>query len=165
MEKHDSAAAFIGRVSGMINNNEKKSRLKQAVGDDKDEWLSANSVVGSAMPGLEFPWKSQCYATVACLLAQTGDGRHFSGNFGASFKSFCEARLSKQAGDRRFEFLLTSESDVLFVRLRGLVRMLQQQGTRINWVRLLEDVVAWNDDNKKIQQRWSYSYYAGVSEE
>ncbi|MEX2755946.1 MAG: type I-E CRISPR-associated protein Cse2/CasB [Candidatus Sigynarchaeota archaeon] len=107
-------------------------------------------------------------------------------NFGATMRE-CKARSEKAASrtttddkkgtgkknesqkdesressiDKRFSALLESsiETGELAYRLRQLVRLAASKEIGVNWGTLLDDLLWWGHEAKRVQKRWARSYY------
>lgn len=145
--------------------------------------------------GREKIWDIQCYYLVASLFAlyQQGssdarprrswhhetDKKDYQRNLGASFKALSEKKDNeedkadeerKKSIEKRFSAILNSRSSDLPMRLRHAVLILRSKDIKIDWVRLLKDLLSWkrNEEstfrvnlNKNIspQRSWAQSFW------
>lgn len=107
-------------------------------------------------PGLP-EYVYEAYFLVATLYPLAEGGA--SGDFGASLHRARQIKNSKGL-DRRVEVLLDTDDSQLPFRLRQAVHFLQSNRVKVNWPRLLDDLLAWNLSYKPVQRRWAQSYYA-----
>lgn len=88
------------------------------------------------------------------------------GNFGRSMRELAE-RFVKESGDkdsrqrvdRRFISLLDADHALVFEHLRHNVSLLASHDIPVNWVRLGNDLLRWNDEERSVQRRWARSYW------
>lgn len=65
---------------------------------------------------------------------------------------------------RRLDALLAAPSDELFPHLRQLIRMLKAEEVPVDWEQLLWDLRNWDQEDRRVQWRWSRSFYVGERE-
>ncbi len=68
-----------------------------------------------------------------------------------------EDRLKISSTEKRFINLLDADSDQLPYRLRQMIALLK--GDAIDFEALRNDLLFWNDDQKRVQNRWARQYY------
>lgn len=79
-------------------------------------------------------------------------------NFGATLHTIRTA--SNQEGlDRRFERLLDADRTQLPFLLRREIQVASNEGGRINWAQLLQDVLKWDNPNRFVQRNWARDYF------
>jgi CRISPR type I-E-associated protein CasB/Cse2 len=102
-------------------------------------------------------YQHEAYFLAATLypLAEAGG----VGDLGASLHRAQDAK-NRKGLDRRIITLLDSDESQLPFRLRRAMHLLQSNRVRVNWPRLLEDLLAWNRSNHPVQRRWAQSYFA-----
>lgn len=96
-------------------------------------------------------------ATLYPMLKNSGVG-----NFGAVLRQISDPDPKKNKSlDRRIEILLDADSAQLPFRLRQVVRLIRSRNSeaRINWQRLLEDLLQWNSPSRWVQANWARAYF------
>lgn len=172
------------------------AELRRVLGKPINKAFPAYKYVCKWTENVREGWDTECFYLVASLFAvyQQGqfdnnknrlswhheeDLKWYQTNFGASFRRF-ELKMQEDENDsetetqkrknveKRFSVLLNSRSTDLPVRLRQAVLLLASKEIRIDWVRLLEDLLSWkrNEEtfsaqNRKIspQRSWAQSFY------
>jgi len=84
------------------------------------------------------------------------------GNMGDHFVKLCEPGQDPPSNvERRFVALLAAHADDLPDALRHAVSLLKAKDIPVNWQRLLEDVLAWSDDDRRIKTHkfWSRQFW------
>jgi CRISPR type I-E-associated protein CasB/Cse2 len=172
------------------------AELRRVLGKPINKAFSAFQYVAKWTKNVEEGWDMECFYLVASLFAVYQQGQFENDknrlswhheenlftadrNFGASFRRFelekrkDESDAAKKNGqsksiEKRFSVLLNSRSADLPVRLRQAVLLLASREIRIDWVRLLEDLLRWKRNetafyvqNRKIspQRSWAQSFY------
>lgn len=108
-------------------------------------------------------WREDMYYLVASLYAlhptnwSRGEERSYT-NFGASFACIA-AGDDYESVERRFCALLRAGRDDLHVHLRHAVRLLKSRDVPIDWQRLLDDLVYWEDDDGRVLRNWARAFY------
>jgi CRISPR system Cascade subunit CasB len=83
-----------------------------------------------------------------------------SGNMGNHFATLCKD--NDEPSDniiRRFNILLSADSDTLPDYLRQAVSLLKASEAAVNWIQLLDDVLGWENPDGKVQLQWSRSFW------
>lgn len=65
--------------------------------------------------------------------------------------------------ESRFTALLDADDDELAWRLRHVVQLLATDGTAIDWPALLDELFAWNQTGKRVQQQWARRFWSSSS--
>lgn len=103
-----------------------------------------------------YPAQEETYFLIATLypLAEEGD----KGNLGDALR---RARNPKNVKglNRRVEILLDSDATQLPFRLRQVIRFLKANEVKVNWQRLLEDLLQWNHPQRFVQKQWARAYF------
>lgn len=105
-------------------------------------------------------WKAPWYFRVASLFALHPEpgGR---GNMGDVFR-----RLgSHESAQKRFVALLESNPEDLPHRLRQAVSLAKSAGVPINWLRLVKDLLHWDNESRYVQEQWARAYWGYRREE
>jgi CRISPR type I-E-associated protein CasB/Cse2 len=105
-------------------------------------------------------WQEETYFLVATLYPMLQNGG--TGNFGASLRQIRDPDPKRNNSlDRRVEILLDADPAQLPFRLRQAVRLIRSRNSeaRINWQRLLEDLLQWNRPSRWVQENWARAYF------
>ncbi len=93
-----------------------------------------------------------------------GDGNtavshpHNTPSFGKSLRGIRTDNNSNGL-DRRVERLLDADASQLPFYLRREVQFVTNEGGRINWAHLLDDLLKWDHPDRYIQRRWARDYF------
>lgn len=99
-------------------------------------------------------------SSIAAMLAIAGGKTFNVGNFGASMCNYIKTGGNQNPCDSRMQrFLRTRTSDELCQIIVPTIRMLLQKGEQINFTKLMEDIINWNDD---VKRNWARAYYTYV---
>lgn len=133
-----------------------RARLKRAAGKAIGEARDTLGLFYSLVPPGLPPSQEETYFLAATLypLAEAG----VRGDLGAALR---RARLASNAKglDRRVEILLDADAAQLPFRLRQAVSFLQSNRVRVNWPRLLDDLLFWSHPERLVQRRWARAYF------
>ncbi len=157
MNQSDQIDAFFERLERLDAGG--RARLKRNAGNSLTESRAALGLFYSLLPPGVPVYQEETYILVATLytLAE-GDGQ---GNLGAALR---RARTKDNAKglDRRVEILLDADEGQLSFRLRQAIRFLHasRERARVNWPRLLKDLLRWNSPKRFVQEQWARSYFA-----
>jgi len=99
------------------------------------------------------------FETVAGVWASDPESSGEAGNLGATL-----ARLRSEHAtfEGRFKRLLTCEAAELPERVAPVVRAAQAKGVRVNYARLLSDLLHWSD---RTRTEWAKSFWGAPEEE
>lgn len=151
-----------GTVRGFFKRLERldaggRARLKRAAGQTLAESRGALGLFYSVLPaGVPRP-QEEIYFLAATLYPIADEGGQ--GDLGAALRRARNNRNAKGV-DRRMHILLDSDADQLPFRLRQTVAFLQACRMRVDWPRLLDDLLHWQSPRRDVQRRWARSYYA-----
>lgn len=114
-------------------------------------------------------------ATLYALTARGSDERRSSGghSLGLALRGLRQKQLTatgrndndKISLDRRVAALLDADADQLPFRLRQIVRLVHSHEQKLDWLKLLQDLLYWNHPKRFVQSRWAREYYVGTSVE
>lgn len=92
-------------------------------------------------------------------------GRPQRRSFGWTVAQVYRQRGEIESIEQRFIALLDADdAPQLAHHLRQLVQLARAgDGIRIHWVTLLDDLHYWNDDERRVQQRWAREFYRAMS--
>lgn len=152
-------SGFIEWLEG-LNEKDTKVRavLRRSLGFDPGVFIPAYPYVEPFVRDEDNSWRRQMLYLVAGLWAA-----HWrEGRTGASMPigkacAVYKAERGSASTERRFINLLDADSDQLSHRLRQMVALLKDHA--IDFDDLLKGLLYWNDDQKRIQNRWARDYY------
>jgi len=157
MNQSDQIDTFFERLERLDAGG--KARLKRNAGNSLTESRGALGLFYHLLPPGVPTYQEETYFLVATLypLAEGGG----QGNLGETLR---QARTKDNAKglDRRVEILLDADEVQLPFRLRQAIRFLHasRDRVRVNWPRLLEDLLRWNSPKRFVQEQWARSYFA-----
>ena len=68
----------------------------------------------------------------------------------------------KEALERRFTILLSSDMEELPVYLRLIINFLKSKNKPINWNQLYYDVLDWERDDRRVQKHWARAFWGNT---
>lgn len=184
-----SAWTFVARLQGLRDQERtgELAALRRAAGTRLGESASAMQQFYRFLPSqVTKPWEEEIYYMVATFFdlnrhnPPSPRGEWDNVNFGATMRE-CKARSDRggtssadgkkaevndekereSSIDKRFSALLDSnmETGELAYRLRQFIRLAASKEVGVNWTVLIEDLLRWGDESKRVQKRWARSYY------
>ncbi len=81
-------------------------------------------------------------------------------------KEFDFGKLLKkeELSEIRFKALLSTDFDNLLFRFRQVFRFLNSKRALLNWEKIIDAVLHWDNPEKYIQKRWAEGYFANLTE-
>lgn len=133
-----------------------RARLKRCAGQTLNEAREVALFYSILPPGIP-AYQEEAYFLIATLypLAESGG----TGDFGASLHR-TQQKKNVKGLDRRVQSLLDADEVQLPFRLRQAVRFVDSNQIKVNWPRLLDDLLHWNSFNRPVQRRWARSYFS-----
>lgn len=156
MKTNDKIETFFERLERLDAGG--RARLKRNAGNPLAASRSgALGLFYNLLPPGVPQYHEEKYFLVATLYPIAEDGGQ--GNLGAALN---KARNEKNAKglNRRVEILLDAQGEQLPFRLRQAVRFLHSNRVRLDWRRLLADLLNWDSPKRFVQQQWARSYFA-----
>jgi CRISPR system Cascade subunit CasB len=156
-------SAFIEWLE-KLNEKDTKVRavLRRSLAFEPGQYPSAYPYVEPFVGEKDSMWKRQMLYLVAGLWAMHWrEGR--SGTpmpIGKACAAYQEESKSTST-ERRFITLLDSDGDQLPHRLRQIIALLKEQA--IDFDKLQEGLIYWNDDQKSTQNAWARDFYKNMS--
>lgn len=143
-----------------LNETDSKVRavLRRSLAFDPGQYIPAFPYVEPFLKGTENPWRREVHYLVAALwAAHWREGRN-----GATVSLACacaahQIRSGSSSTERRFINLLDADREQLPHRLRQMVALLGEQP--IDFDALLNDLLRWNQENKRSQNAWARDFY------
>ncbi len=155
MSDYQPVPIFIERLAKLDAGE--RARLKRCSGQTLNE-ARETALFYSILPNGVPQYKENIYFLVATLYAMV-EGATAQRDFGASLRQ-AQNPKNRKGLDRRVQILLDSDENQLPFRLRQAVHYLKSQQIKINWQKLLEDLLWWSSENRSVQRRWARSYFA-----
>ncbi len=87
------------------------------------------------------------------------------GNMGDHFRKADPEGKGKDALERRFTILLAAHPEDLPDYLRQAVSFLKSKDVPMDWNELFWDVLAWDDEDRRVQKRWARGFWARTLKE
>ncbi len=128
-------------------------------------WASVNtaSVLAAAADEDEEPAVSPAGAPAGPELP-VDPARRDRRSFGHAAATLYLQRGKVESIERRFIALLDADEEQLPYHLRQMVQLVKtEEGIRIHWVRLLDDLLNWNHPERRVQQHWARAFYRTVN--
>lgn len=148
-------ALFIARLGRLDSGG--RARLKRNAGRSLSEARrQAFGLFFSLLPPGISDYQSEMYFMVATLFPAVEAGS--SGDLGDSLHR-ARNDYNGKGLDRRVIALLDADQGQLPDRLRRTLYFLQSNRVHVNWEQLLDDVLAWNAPERRVQRRWARSYF------
>ncbi len=154
-EPANAVRMFFGRLGRLDAGG--RARLKRAAGQGLAESRGSLGLFYSVLPAGIPAHDEETYFLAATLFPIADGGGQ--GDLGAALRRARNDRNAKGV-DRRMHILLDSDADQLPFRLRQTVTFLQSCRVRVDWPRLLDDLLHWRSPRRHVQRRWARSYYA-----
>jgi len=128
--------------------------LRRGLGKEREPPAEMLRLVFRHLPP-ERPWEHHWYYTVAALfgLYPHSGGR---GNLGDTFRRLGD----HESAQKRFIALLDAHPDDLPYRLRQAIALAKSHDAPVNWFQLLEDLLHWRTEDRRVQQKWAQAYWA-----
>lgn len=154
--RQQQVAAFIAALDRLDSAG--RARLKRNAGRALREARDVHQVFFQALPpAIAGRPEEEIYFLVATLYP-LAKGRNDGASLGATLRAVRQLRQSESL-DRRFQALLDSDVEQLRFRARQAVRLAAASEQRIDWGRLLSDLLAWEHPDRHVQLRWARDYF------
>lgn len=168
------------------------ARMRRSLGEPGQAVIPVvEGFVGRIQSKYEDPWERLVYYLVSGLWATTvssSDLEHFrkevqedQGELPDQDKPLSESyrralghaiaqlyltRGQPKSIEQRFINLLDADEEQLPYRMRQMMQLLKtEEGIRVYWSELLNDLLKWNRERKPVQQKWARAFYRTVSQE
>lgn len=164
IELSKSISTFIENLAKLDAGD--RARLKRNAGNRLNE---SNRAMGlfynkKVLPYGVPEWDENWYFLVATLYPLEKEAaRAIPPNLGASLR---QVRNDKNGNglDRRVERLLDADEQQLPFQLRQAIHFLTSNRGRVNWGRLLHDLLGWSWPSRQVQREWARAYFASEPE-
>jgi CRISPR system Cascade subunit CasB len=154
-ELDPKVAAFFERLDRLDAGG--RARLKRSAGQSLAESRDALGLFYSVLPRGVSAFQEDMYFLAATLYPMAAGGGR--GDLGDSLRQAQQGKNAKGL-DRRVQILLDADEAQLPFRLRQAIHFLQSTRTRVNWPRLLDDLLRWTHPDRFVQRQWARSYFA-----
>lgn len=135
-----------------------KAVLRRSLSFEPGQYIPAFPYVEPFLKGVEDGWRRDMHYLVAALWAA-----HWREGYRGSATPLARACAAHQlksgsaSTERRFISLLDADREQLSYHLRQIVALLAEQP--IHFDALLNDLLRWNRDDKRIQNTWARDFY------
>lgn len=154
-------ADFIAALERLDNAG--RARLKRNAGRTLHEARDVHRVFFRALPYEVAGRPEEDIYFLVATLYPLAEARSDGASLGATLRVVRQLRESESI-DRRFQALLDSDMEQIRFRLRQMVRLIAASEQRIDWNRLLNDLLLWSHPNRYVQLRWARDYFVGQPE-
>ena len=159
MTKQEQITKFIENLEGL--NPGEKARLKRNAGNTLAEVKHASlGLFHRILPYGIYRGNEETYFLIATLYPLAESGK--TGNLGNALRLAQDSK-NKEGLNRRVEILLDADQTQVRFRLRQAIQFLYSNRIRVNWERLLKDMLNWNHEKRFVQQDWARSFFARQS--
>jgi CRISPR system Cascade subunit CasB len=154
-ESDQRVAQFIERLGRLDSGG--RAHLKRNAGHSLEEARQDGLALFYRLlpPGVP-EYQQATYFLAATLYPSVDDGG--TGDLGAALRRARNESNGKGL-DRRVIALLDADESQLAHRLRQGLHFLQSNRVRVNWISLLEDLLAWSSPWRGVQRRWARAYF------
>jgi CRISPR system Cascade subunit CasB len=152
--KHDQRDPFIAYLEKLKEDRGAMAHLRRGLG----KGLGDAAMYRYVVPFLDHYRKNDwVYFTIGALFGYHHDPTSHDGkNLGASL-----AQLEKNESlQKRFTWLLDSETDELPARLKSVVSLLKSKNIPIDYSRLRKDLLAWDHPDHYVQLNWARAFFS-----
>jgi CRISPR system Cascade subunit CasB len=146
-------AFFISRLERLDPGG--RARLKRSAGERLAEAREIAFFFSLLPNGVQEKQEETYFMTATLFPFAEGGG---SGDLGASLRRARNDKNTKGL-DRRVQALLDADEAQLPYRLRRAIFFLKSNRVRVNWARLLQDLLQWNASTRFVQRQWARSYF------
>jgi len=148
-------SAFVERLARLDAGG--LARLKRNAGRSLAESRDALGLFYSVLPSGVPQRQEDTYFLLATLYPLADGGGQ--GDLGEALRRARTVQNGKGL-DRRVKILLDADEKQMAFRLRQAIHFLQSSRVRVNWARLLEDLLRWTHPDRFVQRKWARSYFA-----
>ena len=153
----EEAERFVGHLEEMKGQKvwtRARAALRRSLAFEPGTYPPAIPFVEPWIHGAE-GWRREAYYLVAALYALK-NGDHQEGRTLA--KALRERARDSASVERRFLALLAADRDEIAFRIRQTVSLTEDG---LDFVRLLQDLWGWFDEERRVQARWAREFYSG----
>ncbi|MEW6093465.1 MAG: type I-E CRISPR-associated protein Cse2/CasB [Chloroflexota bacterium] len=102
--------------------------------------------------------ENACYLIASLFALHPAPGG--KGNMGDHFRQADPEGKGKEALERRFTVLLAAHPEDLPDYLRQAVSFLKSKDSPVDWNQLFWDILAWDDEDRRVQKRWARAFWS-----
>ena len=154
---------FIGYLLSLAQEGKEDrgalSDLRSGLGKEPGEMARVHKHVAPYLP--EKRYDDRWYYVIATLFGsfpQHQKGRSFGEAFGP-------LRQKSASMEARFIGVLSAHPDDLDSHLRHAVSLLEANARPLDWFRLFEDLLHWDDPERRVQLQWARDFYRTDAEQ
>jgi CRISPR system Cascade subunit CasB len=157
----DEVEAFIDRLQEADVGE--RARLKRNAGQSLGEGRGVLPLFFRILPRTVGRGRDvETYFLVATLFPLNPESG--TGDFGQTLLRVARApHVNRDGVDRRMAILLDAHRAELPFRIRQAVRLAASHDRRVDWRRLLADLLRWESPTRFIQKRWARSYFGSAT--
>ncbi|WP_437877030.1 type I-E CRISPR-associated protein Cse2/CasB [Sorangium sp. So ce513] len=162
----DHIARFIAHLRKLAKDEDRGAlaALRRSLQDRTGIAPAACPHVDPWLPRNEDPYRDRAFFLVGALFALHPDPDGEGVSLGDAFWAINDDQKRRGAGDneslrQRFVALLDAHAEDLPNHLRNAVSLVRSKGKRLDWDRLLRDVLAWRSDSRHIQRRLAREFW------
>lgn len=147
-----------------LNETDSKARaiLRRSLAFDPGQNIPSFPYIEPFLKGEQTGWRRDVHYLVAALwAAHWREGRTSAASSLARACAAHQIKSDSASTERRFISLLDADREQLPHRLRQMVALLAEQS--IDFGALLNDVLHWNRDDKRIQNTWARDFYRALN--
>ncbi|HEX6780206.1 MAG TPA: type I-E CRISPR-associated protein Cse2/CasB [Ktedonobacterales bacterium] len=169
--RHTAAWEFVQALKRLADNRQGRPKnlgalaaLRRGLGKPPGTVAEMYPYVTQYLPERPSRREEDAYFLIAALFAwhqldwTAGEEFKKKRNFGASFRRLALSADS-QSIEKRFVALLDARSEDLPEHLRHAIGLLKSKEIPVDWVQLLEQVSAWDHDDRRVQRAWAGAYW------
>ncbi len=157
---NDHPSRFLEHLAALDRGD--LARLRRNAGRPIAEARDALGLFYRVLPLGVPPYQEETYFLLATLYPLADGGG--TGDLGVLLRHARQDRNAKGL-DRRVEILLDADATQLPFRLRQAVHFLHSNRVRMDWARLLANLLSWNHPERFVQKQWARSYFGEISKE
>ncbi|MFZ2447149.1 MAG: type I-E CRISPR-associated protein Cse2/CasB [Syntrophobacteraceae bacterium] len=162
MSLDDRQKIFIGYLLNLAKEGQEDrgalADLRSGLGKEPGQMARVHKHVVPYLP--EQRYNDRWYYVTATLFGSFP--KHRKGHtLGKAFKplAFPPGEKKKESMEARFVALLNAHPDDLAGHLRHAVSLLKANEQPLDWFRLLEDLLQWDDPDGHVQLKWARDFY------
>ena len=162
----DRAAAFVARLRALADDEDRGAlaALRKSLQDPNGMAAAASSYVVPFLPAAENIARDRSYFLVGALFALHWDAGGEGVSLGHAFRAINDGQEGAGKADNeslrgRFVALLDADAEDLHDHLRHAVSLARAKQKPLDWLRLLRDVLGWDNPSRYIQRRLARDFW------
>lgn len=153
---------FVNMLEGFYKSDNRAAlaKLRRGLGKKPGEAMEVYSVIGNFLAQAKNRAEEDVLYTLATLYGlYPSESSKEESNFGESVSKLAEKQVDRDSVEKRFVALLNSHIDDLPNHLRHMISLLKSKDIRINWLQLLNDIIYWDLDDRRVQRSWAKRFW------